>query len=141
MVKTVCGWSPGGDLSRPRAPISIATCTVVSPRQHTSMKIEAGRCNKKADAQACKSGQRYGIAVQAGFGDLGRCSEHDTTKNFDSDLAEQGEDQGASLDMSKKRCGRDQWWLGQWWPSMQWGGYNDHHNGNGRRTPRSIFLI
>ena len=48
-----------------------------------STKIEARRCSEKTEAQSRKSGQRYEIAVKAVFADLGRCSEHDKTKNFD----------------------------------------------------------
>ena len=51
-----------------------------------STKIEARRCSEKAEAQSRKSGQRYEIAAKAVFADLGRCSEHDKTKNFDSNL-------------------------------------------------------
>ena len=51
-----------------------------------STKIEARRCSEKAEAQSRKSGQRYEIAVKAVFADLGRCSEHDKTENFDSNL-------------------------------------------------------
>ena len=64
---------------------------------------------------------RYQIAAKAVFADLGRYSEHDKTKNFDSDLTATesidksgGEDWGESLNTSKKRRGRDQWWPGQW---------------------------
>ena len=87
-----------------------------------STKIEARRCSEKAEAQPFESGQRYGVAVKAVFADLGRCSEHDKTKNFDSNLTatelfdkSSGEDRGGSLDTSKKRRSRDQWcqWPGQ----------------------------
>ena len=95
-----------------------------------SMKIEARRCSEKAEAQSRKLGQRYEIAVKAVFADLGRRSEHDKTKNFDSNLTltatelfgkSSGEDRGGSSATSKKRRGRDQWWPGQWWPPTRGG--------------------
>ena len=88
-----------------------------------SMKIEARQCSEKAEAQSRKSGQRYEIAAKAVFADPERCSEHDKTKNFGSNLTamelfdkSSSEDRGGSSALSKKRRGRDQWWLGQWWP-------------------------
>ena len=100
-------------------------------------KIEARQFSEEADARSCKSGQRYEIAVKAVFADLGRCSEHDKTKSFDSNLTatelfdkSSGEDRGGSSATSKKRRGRDQWWPGQWWPPTRWSGYYNHHNGN-----------
>ena len=96
-----------------------------------STKIEARRCSEKTDTQSCTSGQRYEIAAKAVFADLGRCSEYDKTKNFESDLIATEPLDKSSGNLDVKRRGRDQWWPGQWWPSTQWGGYYDHHNGNG----------